>query len=93
MTDAVDEVVARLGGSLPAEVWVAMYEEPYESGEMLGVAATLERAKQIVHETYPNEKIAWSEVKTNHDARTGRTYTWVESHNGRYNLSLEEVQQ
>lgn len=89
---SVDEVVARLGGSLPVEVWVATYEEPYDSSELIGVTGTLERAKEIVSKRYPNEKIEWGEAQINVDSGTGKTYTWVQSTNGHYYLNLEEVQ-
>lgn len=97
MSDAVDEVVARLGGPLPAEVWVVYEDLPYESGEFIGLARTLEKAKELgeEHENRytrgERKKIAWTEVKTNSDG-AGKTYTWVEAPGTYVTLSLEEIQ-
>jgi hypothetical protein len=88
----VDEVVARLSEALataPSEVWVITTEFQYEAGELVGVAGTLEKAKEI-GVTHVARAVVWSDVKTNTDS-SGKSYTWVE---GTENLmlSLEEVQ-
>lgn len=87
----VDEVVARLGGPLPAEVWVVETRFNYEAGDLIGVASTLERAKELAVENNGGKGIRWTEIQTSPKNERGDVGTWVEAVNDYYLLTLEEV--